>query len=162
MIQTFMRGKQFQFVRRLAGRSRVIAALAGAALLLNFAVGCQDRRGLAPVEGVVRLDGEPLTKGIVTFVPESGRSATGAIRSDGTFQLETYGQAEGALVGAHRVTITATETPTGPPDFDVDRPAVADKKPLVPARYANSESSGLTFEVKADMTNYAELDLKSK
>ena len=49
-----------------------------------FASGCQQDATVARVDGVVRLDGKPLTTGTVRFVPEAGRAATGEIQSDGT------------------------------------------------------------------------------
>jgi hypothetical protein len=134
------------------------AILGGALALAALAAGCGGSEELAPVEGVVRLDGQPLGKGIVTFVPAAGRSASGTLGSDGTFQLGTYGKTDGALVGKHMVTITATEAPQGPPNFDVDRPNAAAPKTLVPARYAVA-GNGLTFEVKSGETNRADFDL---
>jgi hypothetical protein len=136
--------------------------LCGLILLHAICAGCGGSEELARVDGVVRLDGKPLGKGIVTFVPAAGRSASGSLGNDGTFRLGTYGKTDGALVGTHHVTITATETPTGPPNFDVDRPAVRSKDLLVPARYASTSGSGLTFDVKAGERNQAEFDLTSK
>jgi hypothetical protein len=116
---------------------------------------------LAPVDGIVRLDGKSLSKGIVTFCPMAGRSASGTINDDGTFRLETNGKGDGALVGMNRVTITATEASSDPPNFDIDRPGAAIKDRLVPARYASTEGSGLTFDVKSSGNNHAEFELTS-
>jgi hypothetical protein len=145
-----------------SGRSRFAACVVGAVLLAAVSAGCGSQSDMAPVDGVVRLDGAPLTKGIVTFVPDAGRSASGPIGSDGTFQLSTLGKSDGALVGKHRITITATNVPTGPPNFDLDRPNASPVQGGVPARYASAEASELTFEVKAGESNHAELELTSK
>lgn len=135
----------------------VLAAVWTPALLL--CIGCGGGDDLAPVDGMVRLNGEPLTRGIVTFTPEAGRSASGTINSDGTFRLGTYDERDGALVGTHGVSITATEASSGRPNFDSDR--VTPPKDLsVPPRYASAETSGLTFEVKAGESNHAEFDLQ--
>jgi hypothetical protein len=152
-----MQRQAIQFVAELS-RWMVVG---GALALVGLAAGCGSSENLASVEGIVRLNGEPLSRGIVTFLPEAGRSASGAINSDGTFQLGTYDKADGALVGKHLVTITATEAPTGPPNFDVDRPNAPAPQALVPARYAVA-GNGLTFDVKSDEANHAEFDLTNK
>jgi hypothetical protein len=143
-------------------RAQAAICLGGAVLLCSLSAGCESRQDLAQVDGIVRVDGAPLVQGIVTFFPTAGRSASGEIGSDGTFRLGTYGKSDGALVGLHRVTITATETSTGQPNYDVDRPATAPKGGLVPARYASPEASHLTFEVKPGVSNHAELELTKK
>ncbi len=71
---------------------------------------------VAKVEGVVKCNGRPVTAGLVVFVPtgaseektdESGRSASGVIQSDGTYELTTYAKGDGAIVGTHAVQVFA-------------------------------------------------------
>ncbi len=71
---------------------------------------------VAKVEGIVKCNGRPLTAGLVVFVPEgtseakgdeSGRSASGVIQSDGTYELTTYANGDGAIVGTHSVKVFA-------------------------------------------------------
>jgi hypothetical protein len=131
-------------------------------LALMVVVGCSTSGPeTAQVTGIVRLDGQSLTAGIITFTPAGGRSATGFIQTDGTFTLRTYQDSDGALVGKHVVTITPGNSgaPTRP-DFDSDRPTIATKSPL-PVKYGIPGSSGLEFEVKAGTANHAEFDLQS-
>jgi hypothetical protein len=110
------------------------------------------------VKGIVQLDGEPLTSGIVTFTPQGGRSATGFIKSDGTYRLTTYHDGDGALPGKHTVTITPGGTgPQAKPDYESDRPSAV--KSPIPAKYANPADSDLEFEVKAGETNHADFEL---
>ena len=117
---------------------------------------------VAPVSGVVRLNGKPLASGQVTFWPNSGRSAAGFITADGSFRLTTFRDGDGAPVGENRVTITeATAAASGPPDVDRDQPNRAAERSPIPAKYASPESSGLTFEVKRGQ-NTAEFDLSAK
>jgi hypothetical protein len=80
---------------------------------------------LAQVSGTVNCNGAPLKAGMVVFVPASttdektndtGRSASGIIQPDGTFQLTTYAANDGAIVGAHTVQVFA------PPPVDDDAP----------------------------------------
>jgi hypothetical protein len=131
---------------------RMVVGIAFALVVL--AAGCGGNDNLAPVSGIVRLDGQPLTRGIVTFIPQAGRRASGEIGSDGTF----HNKADGALVGQHLVTITATQAPTGPPNFDADQPNMRASNALIHARYA-VPGNGLAFEVKPGETNRAEFDL---
>lgn len=123
-------------------------------------IGCESNANVAAVDGVIRLDGQPLSQGMVHFTPKAGRGAKGMIQSDGTFRLGTYSDADGALIGVHRVSITSSEQPTGPPNFDVDRPAVT--KSRIPVSYASADTSHLTFEVKGDQDNHAVFDLTNK
>jgi hypothetical protein len=128
------------------------------ATLFLFAAGCQQDATVARVDGVVRLDGKPLTTGTVRFVPEAGRAATGEIQSDGTYTLGTYGKSDGALIGRHKVAIIAYEgSGEGPPPYEA---ASKKSKPLVPERYMAVGTSQLSFEVKPS-DNQADFDLRS-
>lgn len=76
-------------------------------------VGCQGGRPIAPVEGAVIVEGQPLASGRVMFLPKGGgRPALGQIESGGRFVLGTFRKNDGALVGLHRVTIIS-EPATG-------------------------------------------------
>jgi len=97
------------------------------------------------------LDGKPLSSGSVMFVPERGRGAVAKIQADGTFQLGTYGDTDGAIVGRHKV---AVYPPRG--EFEQDAPADA---PAIPQRYQSSESSGIVVEVKPAQENVFDIEL---
>lgn len=144
-------------VRGARKRLRLLACLSTAAAALVL-VGCGDD-SLAPVSGVVLLDGEPLPRGTVRFTPSSGRGASGEIRSDGTFTLGTYGESDGALIGWHKVAVIAYEPAQGGGD---GRPDMTQSSPeinyLAPKRYMSPESSGLRYEVTPGR-NHAELKL---
>jgi hypothetical protein len=133
----------------------------GACLIVLFGApiwGCSDHPEMARVEGVVLIDDVPLTTGMIRFTPEAGRSATGNIQSDGTFKLTTFSSSDGAVVGNHRVSVTAYQTPSNI-DFEVDKPR---SQSLVPQYYGSPDSSGLTFEVKSGVTNRAKIELSSE
>lgn len=117
---------------------------------------------VARVEGVVILDGRRLSSGRVTFWPESGRSGSGWIEEDGTFTLGTFREFDGAVLGHHKVAVTAaSKTPAGPPNFDHDGPVGGWPRSPIPVRYSNPESSGLSFEVRPG-TNQFNIELTSK
>ena len=100
---------------------RFLTSAGGAALAL--ACGCSS--GLkefptAPVTGTVTCEGTPLKSGRIQFAPaavpgelEAGKPALGVIGPDGRFTLQTYGNADGAVVGTHRVSVWPDE-PQGP------------------------------------------------
>ena len=143
------------YIERLG---RLAAAVYLSVLLLGCLLGCGQDAKLGRVHGTIRLDGKPLTKGTAMFVPEAGRSAKGAIQSDGTFTLGTFHESDGALIGRHKVAVIAYEAGT------FDRPAYETPnqkgKPLVPEKYMSPGTSGLTFEVKPG-DNRPEFDLRS-
>jgi len=116
--------------------------------------GCGDPNELevARVSGVVKLDGEPLSGGAITFTPEKGPMANGSIGADGSFVLQTYGGGDGAVVGLHGVAIVVTERGEV---FENDEPA----KWIVPSEYASAATSGIEFEVKSGTDNVTEFNL---
>jgi hypothetical protein len=91
-------------------RSLIVFGLAAALLS-----GCQsDRTKAYPVRGTVVLeDGQPATDlagGLVTFSSAELRtSANGEIRKDGTFELSTLRQGDGAVPGTYEVSVSAPE-----------------------------------------------------
>jgi hypothetical protein len=107
--------------------------------------GCGSKHG-AEVSGLVTLDGKPLTLGNVSFQLANGPGAVayGAIDSNGRYVLST-GTDAGLAPGKYLVTVLATKpvTLTGPVAYDVI------PEPNTPERYATTETSGLSFEVKA-------------
>ncbi len=89
-------------------------------------------------------------------LPPSGRGANGVIAPDGSFELRTFGRNDGALIGTHKVGVVsyASSGKTGP--------EAGQGKLLVPERYTNPETSGLTIDVKAGQTNTPTLKLTSQ
>jgi hypothetical protein len=115
--------------------------------------GCGDSYELetAPVNGAVTLDGKSLYKGTVIFTTSRGRTSSGEIQSDGTFQLSTYGKNDGAIVGENQIGVffaTGSELDQG-------------EKSSIPARYANPSGSGLVHDVKSGQDNEIRLELTS-
>lgn len=125
-------------------------------LALAFLAGCGEGNAeLAPVRGVVKLDGKPLTSGSVITLPQAGRGARGLIGADGKFELMTVVEGDGARVGQHRVGVVAYEGGSKGPEAEQG-------KLLVPQKYTNPATSGLTIEVTEDVPNEPVLELSSK
>jgi hypothetical protein len=130
----------------------VVAAIAS----LSLTLGCGGASSnMAPVKGKITLDGAPLKTGVVSTIPTAGRGAKGGINADGTFELGTNSENDGASVGLHKVAVLAFDKSAG-------QGAEAERgKPLVPDRYLSPESSGLTIDVKAGEENVVTLELTS-
>lgn len=139
-------------------------ALVVAGLLAAPLLGCRgaDSLPLAKVRGTVTLEGAPLTKGSIQFMPDNsqgtrGPMATGQIGADGKFVLMTSTPGDGAQVGFYKVVVNCWEETL----FDPQNPKPAPPpKSLIPERYANERTSGLTAEVKSDTPNDFTFNLK--
>jgi hypothetical protein len=89
-----------------------------------------------PVSGVVTIDGKPLDRGNIKFVPKNGRPSAGSIGSDGRFILTCYDGNDGALLGTHRVQVAANRI-------------ISDSKIewYAPPKYADFRTSEISVEV---------------
>lgn len=124
-----------------------------AAGAMTWFAGCGGRElpELAPVEGTVKLDGQPAPNVQVTFLPEGGgRPSTGTTNDEGHYELTYVAGEMGAHLGRNKVEVTMI-WPDGEPT-----PGVKD---MVPAAYKGSNST-LSFEVKAE-DNVYDIDMKS-
>ena len=99
--------------------------------------GCDDGRPKrVSVSGTVLIDGEPLSKGIVQFVPDNARPAGGEIDEEGHFTLTCYDDKDGVVLGTHRVMVAAKEMISE-----------SEVRWLAPPKYANYSRSGLSYEI---------------
>jgi hypothetical protein len=128
-------------------------------LLLVIASGCGKKSNLpplAPVSGTIKVDGQPLERGMIAFVPDmpqpGAKTPMGSspIGKAGQYRIKTAGE-DGAWVGPHRIRVMA-ETEYDP---------VTNTPPMsfVNRKYASEQSSGLTREVVADTDNVFDFDL---
>lgn len=132
-----------------------------------LAAGCgPGRPATVPVRGAVTLDGKPVAGAQVMLMPqEGGRPAQGVTDDAGRFALETFAPGDGALPGRHAVTVTCRRVSGAAPDADGLEGAVAPGGPkvewIVPQRYSDPKTSGLSAEVAPGMKPL-ELPLSSK
>ncbi|QDU63057.1 hypothetical protein Pan216_39320 [Planctomycetes bacterium Pan216] len=137
-----------------SGRPGVLAVLP---LLCAGFLGCSSRPTvdieLAPVRGTVTYKGEPLTSGIISFMPTaasgSGNVATGKIGSSGRFTLQVFKGVDGVPPGEYVVAIQSWAEPPGMTDDG----GVIPGKSMIPERYGNAEESQLTATVVPGETN---------
>lgn len=122
--------------------------------------GCSgsDRPTTVPVRGKVTYKGQPVTQGTVTFQPVKAaegypqRPATGTINSDGTYELATFENGDGAIPGEYQVAVISK---TG--EATVEEPNALEKW-LVPQKYGDAGQSGLTASVSSDASGPLAID----
>ena len=100
-----------------------------------------------PREGIRTVNGKPLAKGVITFIPDiakgtKGRAAFGRINNGKVRMLNSYGQGDGAAVGWHRVRISSK----------------VGVKDTIPPQY-NTRTT-LRFQAKAGKVNAFMFDLR--
>lgn len=135
--------------------------------LVSLVIGCGGRRDpfeRVAVEGTVTVDGQPLDRGTIRFVPTattSGPKTTLNIR-DGQFTGDT---ASGPVAGAHRVEIEPDVSDRFPHDGEevlekmhMDRPRPERPTRLVPYDRQRAE---LTHTFVADELNRCKIELVS-
>lgn len=121
-------------------------------LLLAAIAGCGGSKTL-PVTGYVTLDDRPLADAGVLFCPVAGGPAvTGSTDEAGKFRLATINQS-GVLPGEYRVAISKSEV-TGMGDSHNLLPGEATIQWLIPQKYGNPDSSGLTATVCPGQTEF--------
>jgi len=104
---------------------------------MTVLAGCGDGRpARVAVSGRVLIDGKPLTKGIVQFVPIGARPSASKVDHDGHFKLTCYDGGDGIVPGTHRVMVAAKEIL-----------GESKVKWLAPPKYADFRTSGLSFEI---------------
>jgi hypothetical protein len=84
----------------------------GALLIaLILSGGCGGDAAVGKVHGKVTLDGQPLRKAVVTFIPvRGGRQSSGFTDADGRYQLFYFRDRMGAQVGKHKISIHTSGT----------------------------------------------------
>jgi len=125
---------------------RLVVGSVAFAVLIPLA-GCGN--SIHPVRGTVHFpDGTPLSHGRVVIESDDGKTGSwGIIHEDGTFEMGTLTPNDGVPAGTYHVYLTNATTP--PP---AALSATFIPKPLVHAKYASKETSGITFEVPKQTT----------
>lgn len=135
-----------------------------ASLLLPVAfVGCGGDGGgaedwkLAPISGVVKLQGKPMEKPVVTFIPDKGPSAVGIGDETGAFTMRTNGS-KGVVIGKCKVTVTSSGGVAAIPPSDGNEMKLVAKGKLN-NKYASPDTTDLIVEVPEGGNEKLTLDL---
>lgn len=122
---------------------------AAGALLAVVVAGCGSN--LAQVSGTVSYDGKPVEQGSIIFETTGARPATGKIVGGKIVEVTTNRPGDGAPPGSHKVAIHAFASSgsavTANPG-DATGIASMQTKSLIPTKYNNPATSGLTVELK--------------
>jgi len=130
---------------------------AGTLTMLVLCLGCgAGGPDIARVEGTVTMDGKPLPRAFVVFIPSGGRPAAAETDANGKYKLEFSGGRMGAIPGKNRVEINTARQP----EYDEAGKMIPGVKEMVPAKY--NRLSTLEFEVENGKTNIADFELESK
>lgn len=134
-----------------------------ATMLSAGIVGCGDKYPkCVRVGGRITYHGKPVKMGMVSFVQTGNEKeggllhpATGDIKSDGSYAMQTFRSGDGVLPGDYAVTITA---------FDYGSPRDEQQRlpSLVPAKYGSPQTSGLKATVPADAWGSLQMDFDLK
>lgn len=111
--------------------------------------GCSERPKTYPVSGKVQFEiGGPVAVGVVELKSEShGLNARGNISRDGTFQLTTFSENDGAVAGEHKCVVLQMVIGENIPGFKPSKIGVVDP------RYASYSTSGLSVTIDEEGEN---------
>lgn len=140
------------------------------AVLLSLVAlsGCgPDNPETATVHGKVTYNGQPVPGGGLTFAPVAetgssespGKPASAQIQQDGTYTLGTYGEADGAVVGKHKVTFQPPPPPGAVDSSDEGDPGDAHEPPPKPSEFAGLTPMVEVLEVQSG-DNEINIELK--
>ena len=158
---------------------RSLGPSAVAASLVCLAAGCfGSSEGppvpVYPVTGTVTLGGTPLEGATVAFLGSGQtRPAFGRTDADGVYRLTTFSPNDGAVEGQYEVTVTkivdmdpAEEQGRDMESEDYDPTAIAtdegpdlDELNMVPPKYSQKATSGLSAKVTPDGENTFDFEL---
>lgn len=145
------------------GLGRYVLPFGAAGLLLVLAIGCGGSDGRLEVSGSVKVDGQPLESGSISFIPAAGTRgpSAGAEIKQGRYSIAAEG---GPVPGKYRVEIkgmrkTGRRIKDGfphPPDDMVD-----EIEQFLPPKYSTAQSE-LTAELTPGRNEAADFDLRLK
>jgi hypothetical protein len=132
-----------------------------------FAPGCgDDGPKMFPVRGSVTYKGEPLSRGIVTYLPatpEAGRPANGPIQPDGTFSMTTQTRDDGVMRGTYSIIVHSyVEDPNRPQtreEIEAQGSRAPQMRSIVPNKYAAPETTPLKDTIDEKHSGFMKIEL---
>jgi hypothetical protein len=130
-------------------------------LLLLAGCGQTSRNpDVVPVTGTVTYQGQPVAEANVVF-QSNEHGSFGVTDSRGRFQLQTLEPGDGAFGGEYAVIISKVQVTV--PQFDEGHPQYVPPPPpkyLVPKKYSDARTAGLTASVVKGQKNDFSFELK--
>ena len=123
------------------------------ALLAILCEGCGGSNSLIPVHGEVTYQGKPLEYGTINFVSPNSRLASGEIEEGKFVNVTTYQKNDGLAPGEYFVTISVLDR------SEKYRNTMVPPS-LIPRKYADFNTSGLTAIIERGKTNELRFELK--
>ncbi len=137
--------------------------IAAALLMVLGLAGCGPASNLpktVPAEGVVTLDGTPVSDVTIIFIAETGTyNATAVTDAQGKFALKAFPEKDGAVPGKYKVEMTKTIVEAA--SAKKDEPNVNLKYGL-PKKYATYTTSGLSKDIPEAGVKDIKFELVSK
>lgn len=142
-----------------------------------FTIGCDgsDNVVVYPVKGTITYDGKPMVGGgSISFVPlvsQEGKNAGGIINPDGTFEMTTYADGDGSMVGKFRVLVMQTvvdepenlgDSDTTGKDLSFEPIETVAGELQIPIIYADPANSPVTVTIEAKELNELKIELSSQ
>lgn len=114
-----------------------------------------------PVTGRLTFEGKPVAGASIDFVPGEGRAPAIAITDEnGEFELSTFSQGDGAVIGTHTVTVLPSFGAPKTGRIVAGQPSAS--KATVPTRYSMPEKTPLEFKVEKGKENHFEINMTKK
>lgn len=139
---------------------RSLAIFAAGSLVVLSLTGCSVQPAVYPVRGHVTMsDGSPVNFGLLEFRNTSMKlNARARIQNDGSYQLTTFEESDGAVVGTHQAIIlqhVVAEMARPRKEIPGQERAVEQHRQhrIVDSQFARYQTSPLVFEVEAKEEN---------
>lgn len=136
-------------------------------LALVVCNGCGSSHGTIGISGTVTYQGKPVV-GEIQFSPEDAsgeaRAATGKLDDSGRYTLTSFETGDGAKPGKYLVSVISKgpdkPVPENKKRLMMEEDAKGNGDPLIPKKYFDPLSSGLTADVKSSGGNIMNFELK--
>ncbi|MFN7873975.1 MAG: carboxypeptidase-like regulatory domain-containing protein [Pirellula sp.] len=147
------------------------------AILITFALGCNSNSNpkTYKVSGTVTYKGKPVDDATVVFVPtkDKGFPATGVTDKAGNFLLTSFVSNDGAVPGAYSIKVSKLDykdadaanaqifqnSEEESASYQLDEGSTKPVKNLIPEKFSNPTTSGLTYTVPESESTY-DIELK--
>lgn len=147
-----------------------VMVLCGMALLAGCGNGGDKfkakRPKTVPAAGKLTMQGRPLAEALVVLSPvdQNGVAAMARTDDEGGFILMAFPPDEGAVPGKYEVAVSmpvaSTDAPLTPENHDAPPPKPKKPVSLIPDKYQNAKTSGITVTVEEAGSPELKIELK--